>query len=90
MSAEESFQHEEAPWCLVGNIVQEHRFGEEGEVRTGSKHFGPRTKVYIAPRGWDGYVLYNATVIGRPRRTSRFIAVTIRSRLIENWRVQQV
>jgi hypothetical protein len=40
---------EPTDWCLVGNIVEEHRFGESKELRRGSKHFTPGTKVYCLP-----------------------------------------
>ena len=36
-------------WCLVGNIIEKHPYGEEHEIRYGSKHFSGGTKVYIAP-----------------------------------------
>lgn len=43
-------------WCLAGNIVQEHEFGEEHEKRLGTKQFARGTKVFCAPSAWgDGY-----------------------------------
>lgn len=32
-------------WCLIGNIVEKHIYGEEHEIRYGSKHFSGGTKV---------------------------------------------
>jgi hypothetical protein len=42
-------------WCLVGNIVEKHQYGENHAIRFGSKHFSGETKVYIVPAQWgDG------------------------------------
>src|SRR5687768_6056376 len=72
-------------WCLVGNIVDEHDFGEGGETRNGSKHFTPGTKVYCLPPQWgDGYE--KAVVVGICRRTRRWITVVVPTALIRNWR----
>src|SRR5690349_24575027 len=43
-------------WCLVGNIVDQHYFGEEKQIKIGTKQFSPGTKVYCFPPQWgDGY-----------------------------------
>ena len=34
-------------WCLVGTIVETPEFGEEHEIRHGTKHFPPGAKVFI-------------------------------------------
>ncbi len=39
-------------WCLVGNIAGAHEFGEEHEIRYGTKHFSAGTKVYAYPEFW--------------------------------------
>ena len=53
-------------WCLVGNVVSDHAFGEYKEHLTGSKHFRPGAKGYIAPAQWgDGGE--HVIVIGVPR-----------------------
>ncbi|MEJ1241071.1 hypothetical protein WBG78_23185 [Chryseolinea sp. T2] len=76
-------------WCLVGNIIGEHPVGVDKELRAGTKHFSPGTKVYCFPPQWgDGYE--KIRVIGRPRQSSRFIKVVISSSLVTNWRLQQV
>lgn len=42
-------------WCLVGNIVQEHEYGEEREIKYGTRQFSRGTKVFLAPVQWgDG------------------------------------
>lgn len=76
-------------WSLVGNIVDEHPFGDQKEKKRGTKHFSPGTKVYCFPPQWgDGYE--KIYVIGRPRQTTQFIKVIIKSRLVTNWRIQKV
>ena len=75
-------------WCLVGNIVKEHPFGEERVMRTGTKHFRPGAKVYCAPINWgDGYE--SIVVIGAPRHGREYIEVVMDRKLIENFRIQK-
>jgi hypothetical protein len=76
-------------WCLVGNVVDGHDFGEAGETRSGSKHFTPGTKVCCLPPQWgDGYE--KAVVVGICRRTRRWITVVMRTALIGKWRAKVV
>lgn len=76
-------------WSLVGNIVQEHEFGEEREIKYGTKHFSRGTKVFIAPTQWgDGYE--KIVVIGLPRYGQRYIEVITQSKYIENYRMKKV
>lgn len=76
-------------WCLVGNIVKNHEYGETKEVLIGTKHFQPGAKVYMAPPNWgDGYE--NIVVIGCPRRSKRYIEVITHSEYIENYRLTKV
>lgn len=76
-------------WCLVGNIVEKHYFGEERQVKTGTKQFAPNAKMYCFPTQWgDGYE--NIKVIGRPRNSRKLITVVMRSKYIKNWRIQKV
>lgn len=76
-------------WCLVGNIVQEHEYGEEHETKYGTKHFSRGTKVFLAPVQWgDGYE--NIVVIGLPRYGQKYIEVITRSKYIENFRMKKV
>ncbi|PTB97028.1 hypothetical protein C9994_04685 [Marivirga lumbricoides] len=39
----------ESIWCLVGNIINEHYYGEEKEIRRRTKHLRPGAKVYCFP-----------------------------------------
>lgn len=76
-------------WCLVGNIVEEHEFGEEKEIRKGTKQFPPNAKVYCFPAQWgDGYE--HILVLGKPRKRREMIRVVMPSKYITNWRVQKV
>ena len=76
-------------WCLVGNIVEEHDYGEEHETRSGSKQFRPGAKVFCAPGQWgDGYE--NIVVLGVPRYKKGYIEVIIKRKLVCNFRMQQV
>lgn len=34
-------------WCLVGNIVNEHEYGESHEIRHGNKQFRQGAKVFV-------------------------------------------
>lgn len=76
-------------WCLVGNIVQEHEYGEDHEIKYGTQQFSRGTKVFLAPAQWgDGYE--NIVVIGLPRYGNKYIEVITRSEYIENYRVKKV
>ena len=35
-----------AGWYLIANVKKNIPFGETGEIRKGTKHFPPNTKVY--------------------------------------------
>ena len=76
-------------WSIVGNIVENHKFGEQHEIRNGTKHFRPGAKVYIAPIQWgDGGE--DVVVIGLPRHSKKLIEVVMRSDYITNFRVKRV
>ena len=76
-------------WCLVGNIVESHPFGQHGEERIGTKQFRPGAKVYCALWNWgDGWE--HCPVIGRPRHGKGLITVVMPSKYITNLRIQKV
>jgi hypothetical protein len=80
---------EPSEWCLVGNVVEDHAFGESKELRRGSKHFRPGAKVYCLPPQWgDGYE--KVVVVGIARRPRRWITVVMPGALITNWRAKVV
>jgi len=76
-------------WCIVGNIVDKHYFGEEKRTRRGTKHFRPGAKVYCIP-GSAGKAHQDICVIGQPRNSKKMIEVIIRTRHIKNFRLQKV
>jgi hypothetical protein len=76
-------------YCLVGNIIEKHDFGEDKEIRYGTKHFSPGTKVYCYPGQWgDGYE--NIYVIGKPRNSFKLIKVIMQRKYITNFRLKKV
>jgi hypothetical protein len=73
----------------VGNIVDEHPYGEDGEIRRGTRHFTPGTKVYCLPPQWgDGYV--SVIAIGKSRGSRRWITVVTPRNRITNWRAKVI
>ncbi len=76
-------------WCLVGNAVGEHEFGEEKEIKKGTKHFVSGAKICLPPVQWgDGYE--RAIVIGIARNTRKYIEVVMQTKYIENFRMQKI
>ena len=76
-------------WCLVGNIVEKHEFGEQHEIRYGTKHFSPGTKVFIN-LVYGGFGHDKIQVIGIPRHKRNYIEVAIPRAYVENFRIQKV
>jgi len=55
----------------------------------GTKHFSQNTKVFCFPPRWgDGYK--NIMVIGRHRKSKRYITIIMPSKRIKNWRMKRV
>jgi len=82
-------QQSDGIWCLVANVAPEQIYAAEQEVRRGTKHFSPNTKVYCFPPAWgDGYE--DIRVIGRHRGSARLVTLIIPSRRLINWRVKYV
>jgi hypothetical protein len=80
----------EPQWCLVGNVVNDRLSGEEErEIKQGTKHFSPGTKIYAFPAQWgDGYE--KIIVVGRHRGSKDFVTMAIRSDWVTNWRAKVV
>lgn len=76
-------------WCIVGNIIEKHYFGENKEIKKGTKHFRPGAKVYCIPE-FGGMAHESIRVIGRPRGSSSFINIVIPTKRIKNFRLQKV
>jgi len=82
-------------WCLVANVVAERRAGPGGvNVRRGTKHFAPGAKVYCLPPLWDSYHKVRSVdkivVVGRHRRSHRYMTIVTRTEWLTNWRIQLV
>lgn len=77
-------------WCIVANIIRERPYGPGGqELRPGTKHFAPGAKVYVVKFFW-GMGGESLTVVGRHRRSHRYITLSIQSTWLVNWRVELV
>tara|TARA_Y100001954_G_C15346403_1_gene377098 strand:+ start:83 stop:511 length:429 start_codon:yes stop_codon:yes gene_type:complete len=79
----------EFEWCIVGNIVDQHTWGEEKVIKKGTKHFPPNAKVYCMPE-FTGSAHEKIRVIGKPRKSKKLINVVINTRHITNLRIQKV
>lgn len=86
---EETANDTEWRWCLVGNIVEEHEFGEEHVIKYGTKHFRPGAKVYIN-LVYGGMGHENILVIGVPRHSKKYIEIVISRKYVCNFRIQKV
>ncbi|MBP3268518.1 MAG: hypothetical protein J6M07_09420 [Ruminococcus sp.] len=76
-------------WCMVGNIVDTHIYGENHELMHGTKHFRPNAKVYIS-LSYPGMGNEKVRVIGIPRHSKDYIEIAILRRYICNFRLQKV
>lgn len=75
-------------WCVVANVVPTRPYGQGGEdVRRGTKHFSPGTKVYIRHPFW-GMGGESVEVVARHRGSKRFVVMTIRTSWLENFRAE--
>ena len=68
ISKEKPIQEQNWQWCLVGNIVAEHEYGEDREIRWGNKQFRPGAKVFIN-LVYGGMGHERILVIGTPRHS---------------------
>src|SRR5688572_15078570 len=77
-------------WCVVANVVMERGYGPGGaEKRRGTKHFAPGAKVFVFEFFW-GAGGETVTVIGRHRKSHRFIRLSMRAKHLANWRAELV
>ena len=76
-------------WCLVGNIVKSHEFGEKHEIKSGTKHFSSGTKVFVNLI-YGGMGHERIQVIGLPRYGRNYIEVIVPREHVENFRIQKV
>jgi hypothetical protein len=80
----------ESIWGVVANVVLERPYGPGGvERRRGTKQFAPGAKVHVFQRlGWSDW--RRIRVLGRHRRSSRLIELTMGVEQLANWRVEAV
>ena len=83
------FENREFEWCIIGNIVNEHYWGEEKIIKKGNKQFRPGAKVYCVPQ-FGGVAHEVIRVLGKPRKQKRLINIIIDTKLIANFRIQKV
>lgn len=86
---EEDASEQEWQWCLVGNIVGAHPYGETREVRYGNKQFRPNAKVYVN-LVYGGMGHESILVIGMPRHLKKYIEIVIARKYVENFRLRKV
>lgn len=75
-------------FILVGNIIDKHYYGENKEIKSGTKHFRPGAKVYLLPE-YGGMGHEDMPVYGLPRKSRKKIKIVIRSSRIKNVRVKK-
>jgi len=80
--------NEDFRYILVGNIIDKYYFGEDKEIKSGTKHFRAGAKVYLLPK-YGGMGHENMPVYGLPRKSWKKIKIVIRSVLIKNVRVKK-
>jgi hypothetical protein len=77
-------------WCVAANVLMERGYGPGGaEKRRGTKHFAPGAKVFVYYFFW-GTGGERVTVIGRHRKSHRFIRLTMPAKHLANWRAELV
>ena len=80
-----------ARWSVVANAVRIRPYGplEDDETRVGLKMFAPGARLFVIDgfggMGWD---ILN--VIGRPRKSGRYVYASVPAEHMENWRVTLV
>lgn len=79
----------ESEICIIGNIVDTHFYGEQKEIRKGTKHFPPNAKVYCLPE-YGGMGHETMVVVGVPRKSKRFIKIAMPTKRIKNFKVKAV
>ena len=76
-------------WCIGANVVLEREYGEHKEIRRGTKHFKPGAKVFILDFYW-GMGADELVVMGRHRKSGRFIELSMASKHLANLRAELV
>ncbi len=77
-------------WCVAANVLNARPYGPgEAEVRRGTKHFAPGAKVHVFHYFW-GVGGEQVTVVGRHRKSKRYITLVMRAAHLANWRAELV
>lgn len=76
-------------WCLVADVVSDHRVREGKVAVPGSRHFGPGTKVCFSNGFW-GLGAERCTVVGIPKYSDYPVGVVVRTDLLRNFRLERV
>lgn len=77
-------------WCVAANVVMERAYGPGGaETRRGTRHFAPGAKVFVYAFFW-GMAGESVTVMGRHRKSHRFIQLSMSAKHLANWRAELV
>jgi hypothetical protein len=77
-------------WCVASSIVEERVYGPSGSWKSkGTKHFLPGAKVYIVS-SYGGMGSETVTVVGRHRRSHRYITIDLAITCLTNLRVELV
>lgn len=80
---------DESEFCIIGNIVDKHFYGELKEIRRGTKHFRPNAKVYCLPE-YGGMAHEKMVVVGMHRKSKRLIKIAIPTKRIKDFRIKSV
>lgn len=77
-------------WSVIANIVPKRLYGPDGnEIKIGTKHFTPNTKVYVVDGYW-GMGGESVTVIASPRKTTQYVVITIQASVLHNFRTKMI
>lgn len=74
-------------WCVAANVVLERDYGGGRERRQGTKHFAPGAKVFVYLFFW-GMGGETVKVIGRHRKSRRYIRLAMPANHLANWRAE--
>lgn len=94
---EDNSEVRESVWCIVANIVEKPLCDSEGNDlgRTGTRQFSSGTKMYLTSMGAYRTLLGDrpqddphVEVIGRDRRTKRFVKKFIKPKLLTDLRIK--
>lgn len=77
-------------WCVIANVVPRRLYGPDGgEIKIGTKHFTPNTKVYVVDAFW-GMGGDSVTIIASPRKTMQYVVISLPSSVLHNFRAKLI